>query len=58
MVLLARRFMVLLLVLSCAEQVGQELLPIVQQEPTLRQGSYASAMEEVRSTQSLHTVTG
>jgi hypothetical protein len=30
-----------------AEQVGKELLPIVQQEPTLRQGSFAAAMEEV-----------
>lgn len=30
-----------------AEQVAKELLPIVQKEPTLRQGSFSNAMEEV-----------
>lgn len=30
-----------------AEQVAHELLPVVQQTPDLRYGSFASAMEEV-----------
>lgn len=36
-----------------AEKVAKELLPIIDKEPSLRPGSYASSMEEVGQDPSL-----
>lgn len=35
--------------LDSAEKAAQELLPIIQSNPTLRSGSFSNAIEEVQS---------
>jgi hypothetical protein len=37
---------------AAAESIASELLPIIDKEPALRQGSYSNAMEEVSNSSS------